>query len=400
MDLRSHSPYWLLKSGLPQTYPSLPGNSRVDIAVMGAGISGALTAWYLAEAGFKVIVLDKRHAGTGSTAASTALLQYEIDTPLVKLAARMGEAAAVRAYKLTAEAISKLEWISTRVGKQSTFTNRPSLQYASRQSHVKDLREEFRLRRAHGFPVYWWDAEKLSSKMGFLAPAGLYSTIGAELDAYLLTHQLLKKSQHKGARIYDNTTVTHIHHDKKGVTLHTDLGFTVKAKELVIACGYESQRYIPFKVEQIHSTYAMVSEPMPGWQSWYRRCLIWETATPYLYLRSTDDKRILVGGLDDDFYQPDKRDARISDKTRRLVAAFHRKFPEIPFRPDFQWAGAFASTKDGLPYIGAIRQRPHTHFALGFGGNGITFSVLAAEIIRDTILGKPRIDNNIFSFNR
>jgi ribulose 1,5-bisphosphate synthetase/thiazole synthase len=82
MDLRSHSPYWLLKNGLISNYPSIQKDHRTEIAVMGAGITGALMAWHLCQAGFEVIIVDKRHVGMGSTAASTALLQYEIDTPL------------------------------------------------------------------------------------------------------------------------------------------------------------------------------------------------------------------------------------------------------------------------------------------------------------------------------
>jgi len=72
----------------------------------------------------------------------------------------------------------------------------------------------------------------------------------------------------------------------------------------------------------------------------------------------------------------------------------------IPLKPDFSWAGAFATTKDGLPYIGTIPERPNTYFALGFGGNGITFSVIAAEILRDLIQGKKNENAKLFMFNR
>ncbi|HJU46442.1 MAG TPA: FAD-dependent oxidoreductase, partial [Chitinophagaceae bacterium] len=85
MDLRSDYPFWLLDQGIIRSYPSLADDIHADIIIMGAGISGALAAWYLCHAGFKVVIVDKRHVGMGSTAASTALLQYEIDTPLAEL---------------------------------------------------------------------------------------------------------------------------------------------------------------------------------------------------------------------------------------------------------------------------------------------------------------------------
>jgi len=120
----------------------------------------------------------------------------------------------------------------------------------------------------------------------------------------------------------------------------------------------------------------------------------------FLYLRTTSDNRIVVGGKDENFYSPHKRDKLLKRKTRELVDAFTRKFPEIQLYADYSWAGTFAETEDGLPYIGSIKQLPHTIFALGFGGNGITFTQIAAEIIRDEAVGKKNADTKIFSFER
>ena len=90
MDLRSENPYWLLKNGLINTYPSLQKNIKADIVVIGAGITGALTAWYLCNAGFNITVVDKRHVSMGSTSACTGLLQFELDTPLHELLKKVG----------------------------------------------------------------------------------------------------------------------------------------------------------------------------------------------------------------------------------------------------------------------------------------------------------------------
>jgi glycine/D-amino acid oxidase-like deaminating enzyme len=87
-------------------------------------------------------------------------------------------------------------------------------------------------------------------------------------------------------------------------------------------------------------------------------------------------------------------------KAKSLERTFTKLFPAIKFKTDFQWSGTFASTKDGLPYIGSIRQHPHTYFALGFGGNGITFSAIAAVIIKDMLKGEKNKDAVIFKFDR
>jgi glycine/D-amino acid oxidase-like deaminating enzyme len=400
MDLHSPSPFWLLKNGLRYNYPSLQRDIKTDVVIVGAGISGALVAWKLCQAGFKTIVLDRRHVGMGSTAASTSLLQYEIDTPLYKLANMVGEKNAVRSYLLCRDAIDQLENIAHRLHEPGIFARRPSFQYASFKKDIAPLNKEFRLRKQAGLSLQWLHREDIHHKFGFDKPAGILSKDGAETDAYKLTHSLLKKCIKKGLQVYDNTEVTDIRHHKRGIELITVDQKKVTAKKLIIACGYESQRYLPKQVQELHSTFAIASEPYAQKDIWYKNALIWETATPYLYFRTTPDNRVLVGGKDVPFTDPEKRDALISAKSKALEKAFSKLFPGISIKTDFQWAGNFASTKDGLPYIGSVPQRPHTYFALGFGGNGIIFSVIAAEMISGLLQGKKNPDAGIFSFDR
>ncbi len=400
MDLRSPYPYWLLRHGIINSYPSLQKNIQTDIAIIGAGISGALVAWELMKAGHAVTVIDRRHAGTGSTAASTGLLQYEIDTPLRELVRLTGEKNAVRSYILCRNAIYELEKICRLLKEDGLFSARPSLQYASYDSHIKNLEKEYRLRENAGFDLQWMDRRAIKTNYGFDKPAGLLSADGAEADAYRITHLLLSGCINLGASVFDNTEVMDIRYGKKGVELITSTGFRIKSRKIVIACGYESQRYIPRQIQQLQSTFAIVSEPFTKQELWFNNSLIWETRKPYLYLRTSNDSRILVGGKDVDWSDPRRRNERLPGKARELEKSFKELFPRIHFKTDFKWAGAFASTKDGLPYIGSIPERPHTYFALGFGGNGITFSVVAANIIRDLLEGKKNNDAPIFSFAR
>jgi glycine/D-amino acid oxidase-like deaminating enzyme len=176
--------------------------------------------------------------------------------------------------------------------------------------------------------------------------------------------------------------------------------FKVSARKLVIACGYESKQFISKKIEELVSTFAIISEPFSKQDFWLSNALIWETAMPYLYMKVTDDWRILVGGKDAPFYDPVKRDKILPSKARQLEKAFHKLFPQIDFKTDFQWAGTFSTTKDGLPYIGSIPERPHTFFALGYGGNGITFSEIAAQLICEQLSGNRHPDIDLFSFDR
>lgn len=400
MNLYEQQPYWLMKNGIVGSYLSLQHDVQVDVAIMGAGISAALTAWHLRNSGLNVAVFDKRHAGTGSTAASTAFLQYEIDTPLNVLKDLVGEKDAVKSYELCRQAIYDIGDLCKSLKPAFDFHLRPSLQHASFKTHTARLLEEFKLRKKHGFKVEWLESKDLKKTFGFDAPGALFSADGGEVDAYLLTHALLKSFLDAGHKVYNNTPIKHIEHTKHRILLVTANNLTVKAKKLVIACGYESLQYIPKKIADINSTYAMVSEPIDDKFFWYKNSLIWETAIPYMYFRVVSENRILIGGRDDPFHHPHIMPSVINRKTDLLKKAFLKKMPHIPLVPDFSWAGAFASTKDGLPYIGSIAERPNTFFALGFGGNGVTFSVIAAQIIHDLILNKKNTSANIFRFNR
>ncbi|MDP9043114.1 MAG: FAD-binding oxidoreductase, partial [Bacteroidota bacterium] len=108
---------------------------------------------------------------------------------------------------------------------------------------------------------------------------------------------------------------------------------------------------------------------------------------------------ILVGGRDERFSNNTSRKLYIK-KAELLARDFNKLFPQYKLKSEFAWSGTFGKTKDSLPYIGAFSKTPNTYYALGFGGNGFTFSIIAAQIITDLILGKNNRDLEIFAFQR
>jgi glycine/D-amino acid oxidase-like deaminating enzyme len=149
MDLKSGYPYWAVKNGLMRAFPALASDQRCEVAVVGGGVTGALVACELAAHGFDVLVLEQRDIGWGSTAASTALLQYEIDTPLAELARRYGERDAAMAYRACAQAVDALAALAREVG-DVDFAAARSLYFASRPWHREAMREECAMRARHG----------------------------------------------------------------------------------------------------------------------------------------------------------------------------------------------------------------------------------------------------------
>ncbi len=127
---------------------------------------------------------------------------------------------------------------------------------------------------------------------------------------------------------------------------------------------------------------------------------MWETARPYLYARLTGDDRVMLGGEDEPFAEGHADPAMMTGKTERLLERFRGLFPDLDLEIAYQWAGTFTTTHDGLPRIGTLPEHPHAWLALGYGGNGITFSMIAAHLIRDAWLGVDHPDARLFSFDR
>ena len=381
-------------------YPAQKEDVTCDVVVLGGGISGAFVAQRLAKEGLAIVVLDKRDVCAGSTSASTALLQYEIDTSLVDLSKRIGRPNAERAYRLCHDSITAIEGLVAELSIQCLFQRRKSVYLASRHSDAPLLREECAARRAAGIDVEYWDEARVGARFSFSRAGALVSQQGAELDCHRLAHALLGHAAKMGARIFDRTVVEKYEAGADAVRLQTNRGCKVVAKHAVFATGYESQEFLPRRIVKLKSTYALASEPLNEFPGWWERCLIWETSRPYLYLRTTDDDRALVGGEDDPFRNPARRDRLVNTKTDQLAKRFGEMFPAIDLEVAYRWAGTFGETKDGLPYIGQIRQMPRCHFALGFGGNGIIFSLIASEIIRDALLGRSNPNARLFRFDR
>ena len=401
MDLKSGYPFWPVNDGLIHTYPRLDADARCDVAIIGAGITGALVAHYLVEAGFDAVVVDRRDVGWGSTAASTALLQYEIDVPLVELTKMRGRDHASRAYLACRDAIGKLERLSVSLGGGFDFERKKSLYLGTRSRDRKFLRAEMEARRAIGICVDFLEEDDIAARFPFRRPAALLSYDAAQVDGYGFAHALLADAARRGLRVFDRTTIVDIEATERGVALVTADKAVVRARYLVFASGYETRDFLEDDVAALASTYALASEPLASIEGWGEdQCMLWEHASPYLYLRTTADHRVIVGGEDEKFRNPARRDRLLGTKSGKLVARFRELFPDIELEVAFSWTGTFGETKDGLAYIGAHPDWPSSHFALGYGGNGITYGLIAAEIIRDTLCGRENDQAELFRFGR
>lgn len=401
MKLKSNEPYWLIKNGLLHTYPSLQEDHETEILIIGTGITGSLIAYQCMQEGWQTTLIDRREIANGSTSATTSMLQYEIDVPLWQLIEQIGVPGAVGSYRACSAAIDQLEQMVRAIHSDCGFARKNSLYFAAWKKDVPNLKREFEARKQHGFPVRWLEADEIAAKWGIeQTHGGILSAQGASLDAFKFAHDMLHDLHQKGAAVFDRTEMTQVEYKRGHVLVHTNREATIKAKKIVYCNGFESVEIIPENFVQLLSTYACVSETLLEKPKMLDQLVVWNTAEPYLYFRMTQEGRLLVGGEDEPFSSGVQRDKKVTAKTRRLAQKMAKYLPNITFIPNHSWAGTFGETQDGLPYIGTHEQFPNSYFVLGFGGNGITFSVIGMEMLSLYLQGKSHPLAPYFAFGR
>ncbi len=401
MKLRTGESHWTARntaSALSCTPLAAP--ARCDVLVIGGGISGALAADLIVAEGLEVIIVDQRDFADGSTAASTALLMYEIDTSLTGLAERYGWEFAARCYQASLRGLQTLAGVAQTIGATCDFAWRKSLYLASSYSDVRRLGRECDARRRAGIEIDLLSEADITSRFPFSAPAALLSRDAAEVDPVRLTRGLLHRAIAAGVRAHGRTRIVDIQQTSRGLVVATQKGPSIRTRMVVICAGYEAGAFLDHPPGTLHSTFVACSRPMASQQLWHENCLIWETSRPYCYMRTSGDGRAIIGGADVRFKNTVARDAMLPRRTRTLERRFAKMFPDLPFETDFAWTGTFGESDDGLPWIGPVRARPGCLFAMGYGGNGITWAMLAAEIIRDHCLGRTHADAELFGFDR
>ena len=399
MNLHSGTPFWLANNGIAPSRPTLAAREQCDVVICGAGVTGALVADALTAAGLDVVVIDRRESGLGSTSASTALLQYEIDVELSALVDMLGRERATRAYQASARAVNQLAQLaSTLAG--CDFQPRHSLYLASSRGDAKRLRVEAEARSAIGIESEWWPRERVKARYGFPGHGAIRSQPAGEIDALALTRALLLRATTGGARWYEQTNARGYEERAGGVRLLTDNGIHIDARLAICATGYDLPPFLSQDCVTLHSTYALATERLTHFGAWDDRCLVWESARPYTYMRTTEDRRVILGGEDVPFRDATWRDRLLPTKTRKLESRLRELLPSIATETAFEWAGTFAETKDGLPYIGRDARYPGFLFALGYGGNGITFSAIAAELLTAECLGETSPDADLYRMSR
>lgn len=366
----------------------------MDVAVIGAGITGVTTAYLLKKAGYTVALVERGACGGFDSANTTAHLTYVTDTRLSQLVSKLGKVVAQSVWTGGAAAIDQIEAIVRAEKIECEFRRVPGYLHCSPKQNVKKeaaaLEQESQLANELGFPAVF------SKSVPFFGRPGVELPDQAKFHPIKYLGALLKKIPGHGSHVFD----------------HTDAG-EITAKPLAVKVGKEKIRcsYLVLATHNplmgntgtvaaalfqtklfLYTSYAVGALVPRG--SIPEACY-WDTQEPYHYLR-VDQRRnhdyVIFGG-------EDHKTGQVKDTGRnydRLEKTLLSLMPEAEV--DRRWSGQVIETPDGIPFIGETADRQFV--ATGFGGNGMTFGTLGAMMSVDAFLKRQNPWAKLFDVHR
>lgn len=402
MQLTEGNLYWQQNEKIKNTYPYLTYDATCDILIIGGGIVGAITAYYMAKEGMNVIVAEKNIVGYGSTSATTALLEYQVDVDLHKLEKMIGQNQARRIYKLCLDAISDIEKIDKEFKASTEFEKKDTMYYSNKFTQKASMLKEYEARKNVGFDTKFIEDHRLIN----FNSAILTKNSSATFNPYKFTQELfLHLSKMDNVRIFENTKIESIRPKFDGVECKTNNNFKIVADKLIFASGFETLKYVKNIPVDLYKTFTIVTNPIGNLDDFDANFTARDTVEPYHYLRFTNDNRIMFGGEDvkitEKLTNEKYLNSLANSKYKKLFGTVQKLFNNLDdLTVDYAFNGTFGNTKDSLSIIDEIEYMPNCFCNLGFGANGILYSVIGAKMLKDAVKGYYTKDMNMFKIDR
>lgn len=385
---------------VPKQYDYLTEDINTDVVIVGGGVTGAILAYYFSKKGIDTVLLEKKRMAYGSTSITTALLQYELDTNLRNLEQYTTYKNVIKSYKLGLKALDEIEEFISQYGNKCRYKKRDTLLYTAKDVEVKELEEEYNIRKSNGIHVDFYT--KANNPFSFDLKAGVYGRNGgAEIDPYLYAHQLLEVACNNGLRAYENTEVLGVKNIEEGIEVITNYNNRVKGKIVIVATGYNTGLFTKRNFGTTTTAFNIVTKPVKNFKGWFNQVLIRDNEETYNYCRTTFDNRIIIGGEDISFIPDIFNEKAANEKYGILEQRVKTMFPLIKdIEIEYKYCGAFTSTQDNLGFLGKDPNNPKQWYSLGYGANGILFAILGGIMLSDLYLGKVHKDLELFRVDR
>jgi len=387
--------------------PALPryrGATKTDVVVVGGGLTGCATAYAIAAAGVKVILLEAGQIGRGTTAHQSGWVSEEPGVRIADLEKAIGARGAGRAFQMWRRAALDFAALLRRLDVKCDLQPHAALTVARTPEQTALLKREQKARRAAGLDTPLLLGRAVAADIALDAGAGLRTKDGATLDPYRACVGVAAAAAARGVQLFERSPVVKVTFGRKDAEVFT-AGGRIRVARVVVATGLPTTL---FKSLARHfwfrTSYLALTAPVPAAMRkalGRREAVVRDLADPPHTVRWVDDQRLLVAGADAAALPPRQREKAIVQRTGQLMYELSTLYPDISgLQPDFGWAADYARTAEGLPYLGPHRNFPWHLFAFGDSSHSVTGAYLASRVLLRHYFEEMDPADELFAFTR
>jgi len=368
-------------------YNYLNENINCDVLIIGAGVSGAITAYYMAEEGYNVVIVDKNIIGYGSTSANVGILDSQLGIETNRLSKIIGEKKAKKCFELMLDSIEELKKITGKLSNKNSigFKKTNSIYYTNKYMNKNAIVKEYNSKINLGIGTKFLNENNIVDlKYGLQLENG-----SAIMNVYEFTKEIISYIAKKdNVRVYEHTEIAEVKSKEEYVTATTSNNFKIKANKVIITEGAEVVKYFPNIPIELYKTYNIVTESIDTLKNYDINFTARDMDVPFNYFRFTEDYRIIFGGqiakITDKELNDEVSKSLSNTRYRKLFKTLQETFYGIKdIIVKYCFNSVFAETKDTLPLIDELPGMPNVYCNLSYGINGILFSVIGAKMLKE-----------------
>ena len=389
--------FWLNKNKITNVYPYLSKNMECDVIIVGGGICGAITSYFLAKDGFKVAVIEKNIIGYKNTSLSSACITDFVDDLYIKNSKDTKDNIRRKIFDMKKRANALLDEILVDIQKQE-YLKKTDYTILNNKMFQKGLfRSEANIREELG------EKAELLEDIDYMNAHCAVNVKGGSrmIDAYDFTSKIFEYiSSFPNVYIFENTKLKNINANYDYVEITTQNDFKIKASSLILTTGIDSFALSKIPNIEVYRRFSIVTNTNLN----KRMCIKLLNDIP-IYIRNDERGNMIVSGIDTKYIAKMENEKYIDmlkkDNARRLVSVISKLFPKTEISKEIgMYSGNVYVTKDNMPIIGEIEDIPNTYINLGVGSSSISQMLIGADILKDAIKGYYKKEMNLFKLTR